>query len=224
MKQLTVILSTILLLFSLCACSQIPSAPEPTPCPHDWELVRTVPATCTEDGHEDFQCTLCGESFTNKTDEATGHVPALKYPSTRKPTCTKTGYQKQKCDVCGEEYEVTLPIIEHNYKDHICTMCGAAEKPLFFTDMKLFHSTGSEYMTFTANINNYTGKTIEFVKVTLELMDDQGNIIDSDWTYAVGSEGLKDRAKAYFDIYYRGVSYYDVKSWSLSVTDYDFAD
>lgn len=216
MKKPLILLLSFLLLLPLCACQR--------ECSHDWVLDADIGPTCTTDGYQEFKCSVCSETYRLDTGKATGHKPQYTNPETvKKATCTSVGVGKQFCSVCGEEYTVELPKKDHNYKDHICTVCGAAEKPLFFTDMKMEHRPGSEYITFSANIHNYTGKTIEYVIVTLELMDSKGNILDTDWTYAVGSEGLKDQAKAFFDIIYRGVSYSDVRKWSLRVKDYDIS-
>lgn len=214
MKKVLILLILSLLLLPLFACQK--------ECPHDWVLDFECDPTCTTAGYKEYRCSLCGETYRTSTGMATGHEPKLTYPETvTAATCTSSGVAKQRCAVCGEEYTVTLPKKEHNYVDHICTFCGEADQALFFTDMNAEHRSGSEYITFSANLNNYSGKKVEFVQVTLELFDSDGNIIDSDWTYAVGSEGLKDHAKSYFDIFYRGVSYYDIDAWGLYISDYD---
>ena len=222
MKKLPVLILAILLLLSLCACAQKEPEPKPTQCPHDYVIIQTVAATCTTDGYDEYQCSLCGRSYKATTEKAPGHTPERKYPETKRATCIAEGYKKQKCSVCGEEYKEILPKVAHEYKNHICTMCGDADKPMFFTDMKRELKSGG-IAVYSANIHNYTGKTLEFVEVTLELLDKKGNIIDTDWTYAVGSEGIKNKSKAYFDIWYSGVVYYDVDSWVLRVKDYDVA-
>lgn len=215
MKKLLSIVLLFLFLISLCACNK--------ECPHDWILDINQDATCVSDGYQEFHCSICGETFRLDTDKATGHTPKYASPKTVKSaTCTDYGEGKQTCSVCGEEYTVPIPKKDHNYKNHICTMCGAADRPIFFTDLKCEKKSGG-VIVFSANIHNYTGKKLEFVEVTLELMDSKGNVIDTDWTYAVGSEGIKNKSKAFFDLWYSGVSYGEISSWSLSVKDYSYA-
>ncbi len=215
MKKLFALIPTLLLLLSICACNK--------PCTHEWELLNKVDRSCTVDGHQDFRCTLCGETYTIDTGKATGHTPKLEKPKTIKASsCTAVGEGEQECATCGEKYKVTIPMKDHYYKNHLCTSCGAADQPIFFTDMNRVLKSGG-IAVYSANIHNYTGKALEFVEVTLELLDKKGNIIDTDWTYAVGSEGIKNKSKAYFDIWYSGVDYFDVDSWVLRVKDYDVA-
>lgn len=215
MKKLFFLIITLLLLLPLCACGE-------KPCEHDWVLEENFDATCIRNGYQNFRCSLCGETFHLETDKAKGHISENKNPKiVTKATCTSTGTGTLVCDVCGAEYTVSLPKKDHNYENHICTTCGSADQSFFFTDLKCEKKSG-EVMVFSANFNNYSGKTMKYVKVTLELIDDNGKIIDTDYTYAVGSEGIKNRSKAYFDLWYSGVSYYDIKLWSLEVTDYQY--
>ncbi len=178
-------------------------------------------ATCTEDGVASYTCAMCGETF-ERVIPALGHVKTPgKEIIVNRPTCQHEGTATELCQTCGKFFEETVPIIGHDYKNHICTMCGEPDKPLFFTDMKDSSMSSSDYRKFSANIHNYTGKKITFVKVTLELYDKNGKIVDTDWTYAVGSEGLKDRSSAFFEIIYHGLNYSEYSKWSFTVTSYD---
>jgi len=46
------------------------------------------------------------------------------------------------------------------------------------------------YVRYTGTITNMSDETHYFVKVKGTFTDDAGNSIDTDWTYAVGDEGL----------------------------------
>ena len=71
------------------------------PCEHDFEAIKVVAATCTEQGYTVYTCTNCGESYNDNFVPVLGHsfvditVPA---------TCTHKGYVTHFCTTCGYEY------------------------------------------------------------------------------------------------------------------------
>ena len=59
-------------------------------------------------------------------------VPACQHTNTTTTTvdatCTKTGSTTVTCDDCGETVSTeTLPVIDHNYVDGVCSVCGKKE-------------------------------------------------------------------------------------------------
>lgn len=48
----------------------------------------------------------------------------------------------------------------------------------------------SNYYYASGSLTNYSSKTVKYVKVKVLFKNSYGTIIDTDWTYAVGSEGL----------------------------------
>lgn len=88
------------------------------------------PATCTEDGYSVYTCSRCGKPEDGGHDfivKAPGHKPV---EITVAPTCTESGYTVQKCSVCheetGERTNLVAPL-GHEYKNGVCTRCGAPE-------------------------------------------------------------------------------------------------
>ena len=71
-----------------------------------------------------------------------------------------------------------------------------AEDVLTFSDIKI--SNNSSYTICNATITNNGKKTYTFVEVKGKFKDSSGNIIDTDWTYAVGTEGLAPGESATF--------------------------
>ncbi len=55
-----------------------------------------VPATCTTDGSETYNCTVCGTKVSGKKIPATGHAWG-EWVVTTEPTCTKKGEQTATC-------------------------------------------------------------------------------------------------------------------------------
>lgn len=102
---------------------------DPNPDYHNYVWVK-FPATCTQDGYSVYTCSLCGKPRDGRHDfivKAPGH----QYVETVvAPTCTESGYTVQKCRVCGEETGERTNIVAplgHEYKNGVCTRCGAPE-------------------------------------------------------------------------------------------------
>ncbi len=95
-------------------------------------------ATCTKDGTKTAKCDRCDERDT-VTDEKTalGHNFSTEWTVDKKATCQKTGIKSHHCTRCEAKTDETeVPIIDHNYVDEICSMCGKVE---------LIEATGLEY-------------------------------------------------------------------------------
>ena len=88
-------------------------------------------ATCTENGlTEGKQCTVCGEVTVAQTEiPATGHNYVI--DKAVAPTCQTTGLTEGRhCENnCGIDTvaQVEVPVIECNFVNGVCTMCGVAE-------------------------------------------------------------------------------------------------
>lgn len=113
---------------------------------HAWVKVEeeSVAATCTEDGSEKFECSVCHQTKT-ETLSATGHTEVT--DAAVDATCTTTGLTEGKhCSVCGEVFiaQTTTPIIDHTYVDGACTTCGKAEPVLPFKVGDVVIFTGSK--------------------------------------------------------------------------------
>lgn len=75
-------------------------------------------ATCTSKA----VCSDCGREY----GTALGHNVITS--GARAATCTAEGYTGDKvCENCGEVFEKgkTIPMLAHNYKNGVCTVCGA---------------------------------------------------------------------------------------------------
>ena len=90
-------------------------------------LSETVPPTCSTPGEKIYRCFYCGREV-NKEPVAclphkmvsTGEVVA--------PTCTQKGYTVYKCSVCHTtENGNYTDALGHEYKNGVCTRCGAPE-------------------------------------------------------------------------------------------------
>ncbi len=98
---------------------------------HDWETDFTVDkaATCTEDGSKSIHCKNCDAAKDSTVIPATGHVET-ELKDAKEATCTEEGYTGDKvCKECGVIVEKgeTIPQTAHNYKDGVCSECGAKD-------------------------------------------------------------------------------------------------
>ena len=71
-----------------------------TRCEHDYEVIDSVDATCTEEGSTTYKCSKCGDEYT-ETEEALGHIEVI--DEAVEPTCTETGLTAGvHCSRCEE--------------------------------------------------------------------------------------------------------------------------
>lgn len=79
-------------------------------------------------------------------------------------------------------------------------------------------SNGS-YTICTGTVKNTGSKTYKFVEVKGAFKDSSGNVVDTDWTYAAGSEGLEPNESTTFRLSVTGNS--KITDCSVSLLDYD---
>lgn len=103
---------------------------EQTPewCNKHWDpsIEIIVAPTCTERGYTVSKCSHCGYSQYYNSVDALGHQYV---ETTVAPTCTESGYTVKKCTRCGKEIGERTDIapLGHEYKNGVCTRCGAPE-------------------------------------------------------------------------------------------------
>ncbi len=118
-------------------------------CHHQWEEIRRVEHTCTEDGFSETRCTVCHlEEKTVFT--ASGHQFASQI--TRAATCTLAGEERFTCSVCQLTESKSLEILPHDpevavtkaptctetgVETSTCKVCGHAEN----TDIPMVEHT-----------------------------------------------------------------------------------
>ncbi len=91
-----------------------------------------------------------------------------------------------------------------------------------YTSLKISNvnlSSNSSYEVCTGTIKNTGSKTYSFVKVKGSFKNSSGEVIDTDWTYAVGSEGLAPNESKTFRL--SVPENYEIKKCSVSIIDYD---
>ena len=95
---------------------------------HDYgNWTQTKAPTCTEKGKEKRTCSRCGASEIRDI-AAKGHTEVT--DAAVAPTCTKSGLSAGKhCSVCNAILvaQKTVAALGHEFKDGVCTVCGAAD-------------------------------------------------------------------------------------------------
>ena len=152
-KRTRVILA---LLAGLCLLAGMVRAEETAPCDHRWELVKSVPPTCTEKGKDTYRCPLCKKRKSVKTD-ALGHEWGV-CTVVRAATCTEDGLIRCFCSRNSSHFEDKIqPAMGHEWEDwrivlpagadrtgleeRRCTRCGSTEQ----RTQTEFHKTSPGY-------------------------------------------------------------------------------
>lgn len=127
-------------------------------------------------------------------------------------TCNRTNcYNKiaEGKSYCYTHMPSTSP--QYNYKPEV------AEDVLSFSDISV--TKNSSYTICTATITNNGRKTYTFIEVKGKFKNSSGIILDTDWTYAVGSEGLAPGESASFRLSVDKDS--NITKCDLEILDYD---
>lgn len=81
------------------------------------------------------------------------------------------------------------------------TQSSSATTPTFtFGDIRWKISDTGSYVTYSSSITNNSSMSYKFVEVRFTFYDENSNVIDTDWTYAVGSEGIRPGETSQFDL------------------------
>lgn len=81
------------------------------------------------------------------------------------------------------------------------------------------HSNGYYELTYKIT-NNSSYHTFSYVEAKVKLLDDNGDVLTSDWTYAVGSEGIDAGDSNEFTIMIKEPSDDKVDKFNCSIIDY----
>lgn len=90
-----------------------------------------------------------------------------------------------------------------------------ARTALKFSNIKV--TSNSSYTVCTGTVTNYGEKTYEYVQVKGSFKDSSGTVLDTDWTYAVGSEGLAPEESTTFRLSVPKNN--NIKDCSVSIMD-----
>ena len=95
--------------------------------PGEWETVKE--ATCSENGLEERNCTVCGNVIETRVTDTLPHTYD-EWVVTVEPTCTEAGVESASCTVCGETAVRGINPLGHDFaewdvtKEASCTADG----------------------------------------------------------------------------------------------------
>ena len=97
---------------------------------HTWELVSTIPATCTVGEIQHYKCSVCGETKDVTLSNPLGEHSWDNGKVTKEATCTEDGEKTSTCTVCNTTKTEVIPATGHQHKEvrnakkAICTEDG----------------------------------------------------------------------------------------------------
>lgn len=148
----------------------------------------------------------CEASGCNNTKVTNGQYCA-------KHTCGKSGCYNYKSADSFYCYTHKSSDTSTNYTSSYESAYTALE----ISDVKV--TSNSSYTICTGTVKNTGKKTYTFVQVKGSFKDSSGTVVDTDWTYAVGSEGLSPGESTTFRMSID--KNYKITSCSVTLLDYD---
>ncbi|MBR3768725.1 MAG: dockerin type I repeat-containing protein [Clostridia bacterium] len=178
------------------------------PLGHDYSessWTDTKPATCTDAGSRERQCSRCTE-IQYETVPATGHIPG-EYEEVTPATCKEEGSEVAKCSVCSEVTDTrAIEKLEHTYERiitsdkgstdengnyiikarNVCSACGDESDIEDITRIRIqaIGNFADDFaVTFSNDIDVSVGGTVEFTitggteDMHIMIMDPTGNEI-----------------------------------------------
>lgn len=134
-------------------------------------------------------------------------------------------------NIDGDIYERggTMTISGTGNREYISSSNGISKVEVGSDVLKITQdkiTDNSSYTICTGSITNTGSKTYKYVTVKGSFKDKDGNVVDTDWTYAVGSEGLAPGESSTFrlsvDRRYDASGFRDlIQSCSVTLLDYD---
>ena len=105
-------------------CGKIIEAQEVIPHLNHQYKNEAIAATCTNSGHIDYECILCGDTYSEEIAPL-GHSEEI--IKGYKATCNSTGLTDGvKCSRCGEILinQSVINMVDHNYHNAVCIYCN----------------------------------------------------------------------------------------------------
>ena len=128
-----------------------------------------------------------------------------------------------KCNLCDEaktslstKYCYLHYLTNEKAESNSSNSSSNASSDLKFSNISVSHN--SSYTVVTGSVTNRGSRTYKFVKVKGAFKSSAGTVLDTDWTYAVGSEGLSPgETKTFRMSVSKNVS---IRKCDITITDY----
>lgn len=122
-----------------------------------------------------------------------------------------------KCNLCDEaKTTLSSKYCYLHYSTQEKEESYNVNSDLKFSNISVSHN--SSYTVVTGSVTNNGNRTYKFVKIKGAFKNSTGTVLDTDWTYAVGSEGLgKGETTTFRMSVKKNVS---IRNCSITITDY----
>lgn len=91
----------------------------------DWETITSP--SCTKKGKRKISCITCKTILKTESIPKTNHVKS-EWQVIVNPACAQVGLKRIFCKTCGGILEEqSIPKLQHNFVDHVCSVCGAGD-------------------------------------------------------------------------------------------------
>lgn len=84
---------------------------------HTWELVSTIPATCTVGEIQHYKCSVCGETKDVTLSNPLGEHSWDNGKVTKEATCKEEGSKTYTCSICGDAKTEAIPKKDHTWDE-----------------------------------------------------------------------------------------------------------
>lgn len=179
---------------------------------HSYAAAVTAP-TCTEKGYTTYTCS-CGSSFVGNYVDAKGHTEVT--DAAVAATCTTTGLTEGKhCSECNEVLvkQEVIPASAHEFKDGVCTACGAKDPSVNPFNDVAETSPYAEAVSWAYANNITVGKTDDTFGVNDGCTC--GQIVTLLWRAAGSPAAAADTVNPFSDVS-ADSNYYDAIMWAVA--------